>query len=121
MDHSPADNNSKGSSRGLMVFTPSFKERVFEQRCKPFGSGTPLPRNKGPARGSLQLQIPQPPSNVGSRVAEKGRNPLRQADPTTYPCGGFRRRNEMPATATRPIAALFAFPEKSGAVILWGC
>src|ERR1700733_10891468 len=35
MDHSPADNNSKGSSRGLMVFTPSLRSAFSSKDVSP--------------------------------------------------------------------------------------
>jgi hypothetical protein len=94
---------------------------LSEQRYKPFGSGVPLQAGKGLAQWPLQLRIPQPLETAGSRMAERGRNPSRQADPTTDPREGSRRHNETQAATILPVAALDAFPGKSKAAISWEC
>lgn len=88
------------------------------RKCTPFGSGTPLLQEKVRPRRSLQLQTPRVPHSAGLPMGEGGRNPLRQAGPTTHLRKGLRRRSETQATATRPAAALSPFLEIPRAEIL---
>src|SRR5580704_6610161 len=106
---------------GASGFQTTHGSPTFVQKYTPFGFGTPLPGHKALARRSAQWQDPRPLRTVGLLMAEKGRNPLRWAVPTTHPREGLGRPYEMQATGGHPAAVLSPFPETPRAGILWEC